>query len=84
MVFGCHGIYYCNGDETNYPGSGLVPYVQLATRTIVNHGVDVYLGQDQYVCPEPENTDIDCENLAALLTQLQGAWMDYRQPLSGS
>src|SRR5262249_3660768 len=75
VVFGRRAIYSRNGEESHHPGTWQMTYVELNGRAIVNHGVDVWLGDDQYICAEPENTGIDCENLVALLTDLGTAWV---------
>jgi serine/threonine protein kinase len=70
LLFGVQGIYYCNHPKAEHPGAGAVPYREFPERTFVNHGQQVFLGKEQYLCPEPEWTEDyegGCEDIANLL-----------------
>jgi serine/threonine protein kinase len=70
LLFGSATLYWRNGEDTPHPGTGCLGYVELAGRRIINHGDVVYLGQDQFLCPDPEETGIDCEELVSLLNKM--------------
>jgi serine/threonine protein kinase len=71
LLFGCAGLYWCNGDDTPHAGTGSLPYAELSERRIVSHGNVVYLGKDQFLCPNPDETGIDCEELVRMLSKVQ-------------
>jgi tRNA A-37 threonylcarbamoyl transferase component Bud32 len=73
LLFGCSGMYWHNGDDTPHPGTGAVSYAELASRRVVNHGEVVYLGKDQFVCPKPDESGIDCEELVNVLEKVRAA-----------
>lgn len=67
------------GKGTDHPGTGQLTSAELGTRTIVNHSDAVYLGKQQCLCPQPEETDVDRESLVALLCGIQAmgkAWAE--------
>jgi tRNA A-37 threonylcarbamoyl transferase component Bud32 len=68
LLFGCRGLYYHNREDSIHPGAGTIPYEDLPQRSFVNHGQDVYLGKEQFLCPAPEV--VECEHLAALLAEV--------------
>jgi tRNA A-37 threonylcarbamoyl transferase component Bud32 len=70
LVFGCRALYYHNAQGTDHPGSGSIPYAELGQRSFVNHGKEVYLGNDQFLaCPEVRG--VDCEQLVWLLYEIR-------------
>jgi hypothetical protein len=71
LLFGCAGLYWRNGDDTPHEGTGALRYAELAERRIVSHGNVVYLGKDQFLCPNPDETGIDCEELVRMLSRVQ-------------
>jgi hypothetical protein len=73
LLFGCTGLYWRNGDDTSHPETGWLRYTELADRRVVNHGDVVYLGNDQFLCPNPDDSGIDCEALVSLLTRVRDA-----------
>jgi hypothetical protein len=73
LLFGCGGLYFCNGDDTPHPGTGFLSWADLPGRRFINHGEVVYLGKDQFICPIPDETGIDCEELVSLLNRVRAA-----------
>jgi serine/threonine protein kinase len=73
LLFGCGGLYWRNGNDTPYSGTGALGYAELAGRRIVNHGDVVYLGKDQFLCPNPDESGIDCEELVHVLEKVREA-----------
>jgi serine/threonine protein kinase len=71
LLFGCAALYFCNGDDTPHPDSAWLRYTDLAGRPLVNHGDAVYLGNNLFLCPNPDETGIDCEELANLLGKVR-------------
>jgi serine/threonine protein kinase len=71
LLFGCQGVYWRNAEGTSHPGSGSVSYAELAGRRFVNHGSVVYLGKDQFLCPNEEETNISAEQLTGFLYQVR-------------
>jgi tRNA A-37 threonylcarbamoyl transferase component Bud32 len=69
LLFGCRGLYYHNREDSVQPGAGSIPYEELPQRSFVNHGQAVYLGKEQFLCPDPDV--VDCEQLAALLAEVR-------------
>jgi serine/threonine protein kinase len=70
LLFGSQALYWRNGEDTPHPGTGCLPYKDLAGRRVINHGDVVYLGKDQFLCPNPDETGIDCEELVNLLHKM--------------
>jgi hypothetical protein len=70
-VFGCRALYYHNAAQTAHAGSASIPYAELSKRSLVNHGKAVYLGNDQFLEPHPDDTGVDCEKLTQLLHEVQ-------------
>jgi hypothetical protein len=73
LLFGCGGMYWRNGDDTPHPGTGSLSYAELAGRRVVNHGDVIYLGKDQFLCPNPDESGIDCEELVNVLEKVREA-----------
>jgi hypothetical protein len=73
LLFGGAGLYWRNGADTPHPGTQAVPYAELAGRRLVNHGDAVYLGKDQFMCPNPDETGIDCGDLVQVLSRVRQA-----------
>jgi len=71
MLFGCQGLYYHNPDASVQPGPGAIPYQEFAGRSFVNHGEEVYLDNDQFLCPNARHSGVDCEQLTALLHEVR-------------
>jgi serine/threonine protein kinase len=71
LVFGCQGLYWRNADGTPHSGGGAMNYVELGRRRFVNHGDAVYLGRDQYICPNEAETCVTAEQLTGLLYQVR-------------
>jgi hypothetical protein len=70
LLFGGQGIYFHNADEGDSPGPGAVRYEEFPSRAFVNHGTRVYLGHDQFLCPEAgwsEYYPDGCEKIAHFL-----------------
>jgi hypothetical protein len=69
-LFGAAGIYYrvkVGGTET----AGAIPYAEFPNRVFVNHGKAVYLGREQYLPLDPDESPVDAETLTDLLTALR-------------
>jgi hypothetical protein len=74
LVFGDKGVYYHNPKKSEFPGPGAVRYAEFASRTFVNHGTQVYLGKDQFLCPEAdwcENYPDGCDKIIHLLNTVR-------------
>ena len=71
VVFGCRALFYHNSEETEHAGSDSILYAELSKRSFVNHGKAVYLGNDQFLEPQPDETGVDCEKLTRLLHEVQ-------------
>jgi hypothetical protein len=74
LVFGGKGLYYHNPRKSDCPGPGAVRYEEFPSRTFVNHGTQVYLGKDQFLCPEAdwcENYPEGCDRIAHLLNAVR-------------
>jgi tRNA A-37 threonylcarbamoyl transferase component Bud32 len=74
LLFGGHGIYFHNA--TGSPSSGAVRYEEFPARTFVNHGTQVYLGNDQFLAPEADWCEYypdGCEKIANLLNTVRQA-----------
>jgi serine/threonine protein kinase len=71
LLFGCEGLYWCNGPLTGHPGPGALSYAAMAGRRFVNHGAVVYLGSDQFICPNEEETGVSAEELTGLLYKVR-------------
>jgi serine/threonine protein kinase len=67
LLFGGAALYWRNAEETPHPGPGSLSYAELSGRRIINHGDVVYLGNDQFLCPQPDDSGIDNEALATAL-----------------
>jgi tRNA A-37 threonylcarbamoyl transferase component Bud32 len=70
LFFGCHGLHFCNYKKSRQPGAQRLPYDEFAKRSFVNHGRDVYLGDNQYLCTDPD-ADVDCEAVTNLLNAVR-------------
>jgi tRNA A-37 threonylcarbamoyl transferase component Bud32 len=73
LLFGTAGLYWRNAEDTPHPGPGSLGYADLAGRRLVNHGDVVYLGNDQFLCPNPDESGIDCEELVKVLYKVRAA-----------
>lgn len=71
LVFGCQGIYFRNPPKGECPGVGAIPYAEFPARAFVNHGRQVYLGGEQYLCPVEDCESPDCETLAGMLSSVR-------------
>jgi hypothetical protein len=77
LLFGCAGLYWRNGADTPHPGTGALSYKELSDRRLVSHGNVVYLGKDQFLCPNPDETGIDCEQLVSMLYKVREAMAPF-------
>jgi tRNA A-37 threonylcarbamoyl transferase component Bud32 len=69
-LFGAAGIYYrVKGAEREIAGA--IPYAEFPNRVFVNHGKAVYLGQEQYLPLDPDESPVDGETLTDLLNALR-------------
>jgi tRNA A-37 threonylcarbamoyl transferase component Bud32 len=69
-LFGATGMYYrvqCDGRES----AGAIPYAEFPNRVFVNHGKEIYLGQEQYLRLDPDESPVDCETMTSLLNALR-------------
>jgi tRNA A-37 threonylcarbamoyl transferase component Bud32 len=76
LLVGSQGIYFHNPTESEAPGTRAIRYEEFPSRVFVNHGTKVYLGNDQYLCPEAEWCDYypnGCETIAQLLNAVRQA-----------
>jgi hypothetical protein len=73
LLFGSAGLCWRNGEDTPHAGAGSLTYAELAGRRLVNHGDVVYLGKDQFLCPQPDESGVDCEELVGLLYKVREA-----------
>jgi len=73
LLFGCAGLYWRNEDDTPHPGPGSLRYADLTGRRFVNHGDAVWLGRDQFICPRPDESGVDCEELVVALNKVRNA-----------
>lgn len=75
LVFGTRGIYFHNPAESSFPGPGSIRYEEFPSRTFVNHGTRIYLGSNQYLCPEESWSEYypdGCETIARMLNAVVG------------
>jgi tRNA A-37 threonylcarbamoyl transferase component Bud32 len=78
LLFGCGGIYCWGGrGETRAPIA--IAYEDFPNRTFVNHGLVVYLGKDEFLEPDLDNSPADCEMIAKLLNALRAAVIAGKQ-----
>jgi tRNA A-37 threonylcarbamoyl transferase component Bud32 len=76
LLFGSQGIYFHNVAESDSPGPWAVRYEEFPSRSFVNHGTQVYLGNDQFLCPEADWCEYypdGCETVAHLLNAVRQA-----------
>src|SRR5439155_21978762 len=76
LLVGCQGIYFFNYKKSAQAGPRAVPYREVSECTIVKHGNEVYLGNDQILYLDPDY-EVDCEAVTNLLnassdTSLEG------------
>jgi serine/threonine protein kinase len=71
LLFGCAGLYWCNDDDTPHPGTGSLRYAEMAGQCFVNHGDAVWLGKDRFLCPKPDESGVDCEELVSVLNKVR-------------
>jgi hypothetical protein len=71
LAFGCRGLYWCNGPDAHQPGAGALAYQEMAQRQFVNHGDRVFLGNDQFLCPDIEEGGPEIEELTELLYRVR-------------
>jgi hypothetical protein len=69
LLFGCHGLYWRNGDDSPHPGVRSLTYADLAGRRPVNHGDAIYLGGELYLCPNEDEAGVAAEDIVYLLCQ---------------
>jgi serine/threonine protein kinase len=74
LLFGCEGLYWRNDDDTPHPGTGSLLYADMVGQRFVNHGDAVWLGKDRFVCPKPEESGVDCEELVSVLNKVRDAY----------
>ena len=55
-----------------------VPYAEFPQRTFVNHGNEVYLGNDQFIPFDPDESPVDGETLVSVLNAVKEV-MNRRQ-----
>jgi predicted Ser/Thr protein kinase len=76
LLFGCQGIYYHNAPGSDCAETGAIRYDEFPSRAFVNHGTHVYLGNDQYLCPEADWCEYypdGCEFIAQILSAVRQA-----------
>jgi serine/threonine protein kinase len=71
VLFGCRALYWRNGEDTPHPGTGSIAYSELVGRRFVNHGHAVSLGNDQYICPNEDESGISSEQLTGFLYRVR-------------
>jgi len=84
LLFGGQGIYFHNPPGSDSAGPGAIRYDEFPSRVFVNHGTQVYLGKDQFLCPEADWCEYypdGCETIAGLLNALRQA-IQARPPAS--
>jgi tRNA A-37 threonylcarbamoyl transferase component Bud32 len=77
LLFGCSALYWRNEDETPHPGTAALRYAELSGRRLVNHGDAIYLGNDQFLYPKPDDTGIDCEVVVSVLNKVREAMANF-------
>jgi tRNA A-37 threonylcarbamoyl transferase component Bud32 len=80
LLFGSAGLYFHVEHKTETV-TGSVRYDELARRTIVNHGTEVYLGGGPALAPPAKYDTVDCETIAGLLNALKEAVRARATPL---
>jgi tRNA A-37 threonylcarbamoyl transferase component Bud32 len=78
LLFGSTALYWRNDEDTPHPGTGVLRYADMVGRRFVNHGDAVWLGKDQFICPRPEDTGIDSEELVSVLNKLRDRLAERR------
>jgi hypothetical protein len=70
LLFGCEGVYGW-GLRLDKQTPLAIPYADFPNRTFVNHGVVVYLGKDEFLRPNLDNSPADCETITGLLKAIR-------------
>jgi hypothetical protein len=71
LLFGCQGIYFTNPKKGSQPGPGALPYSEFPRCVFVNHGKELYLGNERYLYFDPDETSVNFEEVANLLHALR-------------
>jgi tRNA A-37 threonylcarbamoyl transferase component Bud32 len=72
LLFGSSGIYFHvekDGEEITHS----VPYADFGRRSFVNHGKEVYLGDDVPLTPPEDFDTVSCETICNILNALKQA-----------
>ena len=70
LLVGCQGIYFFNYKKSAQAGPRTIPYREFSERSLVNHGNEVYLGNDQFLYLDPDY-EVDCEAVTNLLNAIR-------------
>jgi tRNA A-37 threonylcarbamoyl transferase component Bud32 len=79
LLFGCRGIYTWGKVGDTHAAIG-IPYAEFPLRTFVNHGLLVYLGKDQFLEPDLDESPTDCETITRLLNALRAVVEERNHP----
>jgi len=71
LLFGCRGIYFHDDKHSPKPGPGCIPYDEFPMRVFANHGKEIYLGNDQYLSNDPDESQWDGEYITNMLNALR-------------
>jgi tRNA A-37 threonylcarbamoyl transferase component Bud32 len=69
VVFTADTLYFVNPENQ---GKGQLSLIELRKRRCVNHGDRLYLGDGVYVCPDVDENNYSCDDLAELLAAAGG------------
>jgi tRNA A-37 threonylcarbamoyl transferase component Bud32 len=78
LLFGAEAIYF-RGIVSGKDWPVAIPYEEFPERSFVNHGLIVYVGKDQFLKPDLDESPVDCEAITRMLEHVRDAVLRRRK-----